>query len=57
MKQYSDYMKKVENLIRDKIIEKIISEDYNKKHVLVFLAGVDEINLLLNKFKEYENVK
>ena len=53
MKEYSNYIDKVENIIRVKIIDKIINNYYYSGHVLVFLAGVDEINTLLKKLNMF----
>lgn len=47
-----DYLSGVEKIIKQKIIRKLDEERYEQKHVLVFLAGVDEINQLVFKFNE-----
>ncbi|CAD8146502.1 unnamed protein product [Paramecium octaurelia] len=51
---YSDrYIEQIYSLIQDKIISKVMNETYTQRHVLVFLAGVDEIHRLLYLFQDY----
>lgn len=50
-----DYINSVENILYSKVLKKISEKKYNGGHVLVFLAGVDEINRMLFKMQKYDD--
>lgn len=54
---YSDYINGVIDILIKKVISKINNGQYINNHVLVFLAGIDEINFVYNKIEEYNNDK
>ncbi|CAK69027.1 unnamed protein product (macronuclear) [Paramecium tetraurelia] len=54
---YSDnYIDQIQSLIQNKIIYKVMNQSYQQRHVLIFLAGIDEIQRLLYLFQDYQDM-